>query len=319
MKTGLYALLLFICTGLYSFHNRGFCTNISFPQTHPVQPDTMIPGSSKLYANGAKPRPISSQFSFTEGPAVDKKGNVYFTDQPNDKIWKWATDGSLSVFMDKAGRSNGLYFDRKGNLLACADEKDELWSISPEKKITVLVKNFKGHRLNGPNDLWVDAKGGIYFTDPYYQRPYWDRTTSDMNGEKVYYLPAGKKEAVIADSNLVRPNGIVGTPDGKYLYVADIKDSKIYRYETNKDGSLKDRRLFVSQAADGITIDSKGNLYLAGNGVTIYNPAGEKIDHIDVPAKWTANLCFGGKDRTDLFITASESIFVLPMLVKGVE
>lgn len=319
MKTGVWAFFILTCIGAYGFRHQNTGKEKYLLQNNTVQSDTLVPGSSKLFAGDAKLQPISSQFSFTEGPAVDKKGNVFFTDQPNDKIWKYGTDGSLSVFMDKTGRSNGLYFDRKGNLLSCADEKDELWSISPDKKITVLVKDFKGHRLNGPNDLWIDAKGGVYFTDPYYQRSYWDRQSSDLNGEKLYYLPNGTREPVIVDSNLVRPNGIVGTPDGKYLYVADIKDNKTYRYDINRDGSLTARRLFIGQGSDGITLDSKGNLYLSGNGVTIYNPAGEKIDHINVPAKWTANLCFGGKNRTDLFITASESIFLFPMLVKGVE
>ncbi len=284
-------------------------------------PDTIPTAKSPtpLFSPEARLRQVSSQFSFTEGPAVDKTGNVFFTDQPNDKIWKWATDGTLTLFMDKTGRSNGLYFDKKGNIISCADEKDELWSISPDKKVTVLLSNYQGHRLNGPNDLWIDPKGGIYLTDPYYQRSYWDRTTPDITGERLYYLPAGKKDLVMADSNFARPNGIVGTPDGKYLYVADIKANKTYRYSRSADGSLHDRKLFAEQGSDGITIDSRGNLYLSGNGVTIFNPAGEKIEHIDVPAKWTANLCFGGKNRTDLFITASESVFIFPMLVKGVE
>ena len=319
MKIVFHGLFFFVlCAGLHYTGTPGVAEKIYLPRVFPIFSDTTKP-VSKLYASDAKLKPISTQFSFTEGPAVDKQGNIFFTDQPNDKIWKYATDGTLSVFMDKTGRSNGLYFDRKGNLLSCADEKDELWSISPDKKITVLLKGFKGHRLNGPNDLWMDPGGGIYFTDPYYQRSYWDRTASDLDGEKVYYLPAGKGEPAIVDSSLVRPNGIVGTPDGKYLYVADIKDNKTYRYEIYKDGSLRERKLFVSQGSDGITLDSKGNLYLSGNGVTIYNKEGEKIDHIDVPAKWTANLCFGGKNRTDLFITASDSVYVFPMLVKGVE
>src|ERR1700709_2644348 len=115
---------------------------------------------------------ISKQFSFTEGASVDKKGNVFFTDQPNNKIWEYSTDGKLSVFLDSAGRSNGMYFDKKGNLVTCADEEDQLWAIGPDKKITVLMRDFGGRRLNGPNDLWIDARGGIYFTDPYYQRSY---------------------------------------------------------------------------------------------------------------------------------------------------
>ena len=194
-------------------------------------------------APGAVPKLVSSQFSFTEGPAVDKKGNIFFTDQPNDKIWKYGTDGKLSVFMDNSGRSNGLYFDRKGNLLACADEKNELWSISPNKKITVLIKDSNGKKLNGPNDLWVHPGGTIYFTDPYYQRPWWTRKTPDIEGEKVYLLREKDKKPVVASDDVVKPNGIVGTPDGNYLYVADIGAGKTYRYYIEKDGSLNNRQL----------------------------------------------------------------------------
>ncbi|MGA0560093.1 SMP-30/gluconolactonase/LRE family protein [Larkinella sp. VNQ87] len=275
--------------------------------------------SVKVTAPGAAPKQISNQFKFTEGPAVNKKGDIYFTDQPNDKIWKYDTDGKLSVYMEKTGRSNGLYFDKKGNLIACADEKDELWSISPKGKVTVLLNDFEGKRLNGPNDLWIDPKGGIYFTDPYYQRDYWERKKPDLDGQKVYYLPKGKKEAVVVDGNLLQPNGIVGSPDGKYLFVADIRDNKTYKYEINADGSLTNRQLFVPQGSDGITLDEQGNLYLSGRGVTVYNAQGEKIQHIPVPSRWVGNLCFGGKNRKTLFITASESVYTLEMQVKGVE
>src|SRR5436190_6163223 len=102
-----------------------------------------------LIAPGATVQLISSQFSFTEGPSVDKAGNIFFTDQPNDKIWKYDTDGKLSVFLDKSGRSNGTYFDRKGNLLTCAEEKNEIWSINKKGKIKILLKDYEGHRLNG--------------------------------------------------------------------------------------------------------------------------------------------------------------------------
>lgn len=273
---------------------------------------------TSLFAKDPKPVLISSQFSFTEGPAVDKEGNIYFTDQPNDKIWKYGIDGTLSLFMEKTGRANGLYFDKKGNLLACADEQNQLWRISPDKKVTILIKSFQGQRLNGPNDLWVHPKGWIFFTDPHYKRPYWTgQNIQYVKTQNVYFLQKQNGKPVIADSVLVQPNGIIGTPDGKYLYVADIKDKKTYRYEIKDDGSLRNRRLFVSQGSDGMTIDNKGNLYLTGKGVTVYNPSGEKIAHIEVPANWTANVCFGGKQRNKLFITASESIFILNMRVTG--
>lgn len=282
-----------------------------------AQTDTGV-GLAKLIRPGATLEKVSGQFSFTEGPAPDKKGNIFFTDQPNDKIWKYDTGGKLSVFMDKSGRSNGLYFDHEGNLVACADENNELWLISPDKKVTVLLSNFNGIRFNGPNDLWIDKKGGIYFTDPYYQRDYWERKKPDMEGRRLYWLAKGEQEAIIADSDFVQPNGIIGTPDGKYLYVADIGAGKTYKYQINKDGSLRDRQLFVSQGSDGMTLDSKGNLYITGKGVTVYDPSGKIIGNIPVPSDWVGNVCFGGRDRKTLFITASESIYTLQMQVRGV-
>jgi len=276
----------------------------------------------KLIQPGAVLQRLPNQFIFTEGPAVDKQGNIYFTDQPNDKIWKCSMQGDMpiaTVFMEKTGRSNGMYFDKEGNLVTCADEKDELWSITPDKKVTVLLNNFQGHIFNGPNDLWIDKSGGIYFTDPYYQRDYWQRKKPDLDRQNVYYLAKGKKQAVIVDSLLVQPNGIVGTPDGSHLYVADIRDNKTYKYDIAAGGILENRRLFVSQGSDGMTLDEKGNLYLSGKGVTVYDANGTRLGNIPVAANWVGNICFGGKNRNILFITASESVYTLRMQVRGVE
>ena len=274
-----------------------------------------------LYDTTQKPKRVSNQFSFTEGPAVDKAGNIFFTDQPNNKIWKYSVDGKLSVFMDKAGRSNGMYFDKHGYLLTCADEKNQIWKIDRLGMASVLVSDFRGHQLNGPNDLWIDKKNGIYYTDPYYQRDYWERKKPDsaLGGQRLYYFSDTAKYSVVADSDLVQPNGIVGTPDRKFLYVADMGRWKTFRYRIHPDGSLHDRQVFCDEGSDGMTLDNKGNLYLTGNGVMVYNPAGKKIAHIEIPEKWTANVCFGGKKKNILFITASESIYILAMKVKGVE
>ena len=275
-----------------------------------------------ILASTATPQLVARQFSFTEGPAVDQAGDVFFTDQPNDKIWKYSTDGQLSVFLEHTGRANGMYFDEKGNLLACADEHNQIWSIAPSGKVTVLLHDVQGYQLNGPNDLWLHpGTGGIYFTDPYYQRDYWTRTVPDLGlgGQKLYYLPKGQQQPVVADDQLLKPNGIVGTPDGLQLYVADIEANKTYRYQIATDGQLTNRQLFVSQGSDGMTLDSRGNVYLTGQGITVFSPTGQQIQHIDVPAAWTSNVCFGGKDRKTLFITASDAVFVLPMRVRGVE
>ena len=262
---------------------------------------------------------ISAQFEFTEGASVDKEGNVFFTDQPNDKIWKYDINGKLSLFMDKSGRANGTYFDKKGNLIVCADENNQIWSIDQNKKVKVLFSDYEGKKVNGPNDIWLDAKGGIYFTDPYYQRDYWTRKTSEMDGEKVYYLPKNKKNAMLVADGLVRPNGIVGTPDGKFLYVADRVADVTYKYQINKNGTLSNRQLILKQGSDGMTLDSNGNIYITGKGVDIYKPNGEKIGHINVPENWCGNICFGGKNKDVLFITASKSLYTIKTNAKGVE
>ncbi|MEX0823172.1 MAG: SMP-30/gluconolactonase/LRE family protein [Balneolaceae bacterium] len=272
---------------------------------------------SPVTAENAELIQISDDFSFTEGPATDADGNVFFTDQPNNKIWKYSVDGNLTLFMDNAGRSNGMYFDQSGNLLTCADEKGELWSISPEKEVTVLVKDFKGKRLNGPNDLWIDPDGGVYFTDPYYQRDYWERTEKEIEEERVYYLSPDRQSVFIVADDLVKPNGLIGTPDGKTLYVADSGGRKTYSYTVNTDGSLSGKALFTEMGSDGMTLDNHGNVYLTGRGVTVFNDSGTQIDHIPVPQGWTANVTFGGPDKQMLFITAGTSVFKLDMKVKG--
>ena len=272
--------------------------------------------TSPVIADGAKLQLVSNQFKFTEGPATDKAGNVFFTDQPNDKIWKYDTEGNLSVFLSPSGRSNGMCFDNNNNLISCADEHDQLWSIDQKGKVTVLVKDYKGKLLNGPNDVFVTSKGKTYFTDPYYQRDYWTRKSPDIQGQKVYYLKDINDPVVVVD-NMIKPNGIVATPDGKYLYVADIEANKTYKFTIAEDGTLKDQTLFAEQGSDGMTMDDKGNIYLTGKGVTVYNKEGKKIEHIDVPADWTANITFWGKERNYLFITASQNVYILKMKVKG--
>lgn len=271
-----------------------------------------------VVAKGATPVLVSSEFKFTEGPAADASGNVYFTDQPTDRIMKWSPREGVSLFMEGAGRSNGLYFDRAGNLISCADLNNELWSIAPDKSVTVLVRDFEGKKLNGPNDVWVHSGGGMYFTDPFFKRDYWERTEKEIESEDVYYLAPDRKTLKVVATGLVKPNGIIGTPDGKTLYVADIGDRKTYVFDVGVDGSLSNRRLFVEMGSDGMTIDSKGNVYLTGRGVTVFSPKGEKLGVIPIPESWTANVCFGGKDMKTLFVTASKSVYTVKMRVKGV-
>jgi gluconolactonase len=272
-----------------------------------------------LLADGARVEVLGDGYIFTEGPAVDRDGNVFFTDQPNDRIVKYnAADGSFSDWLKPAGRSNGTRFDNAGNLITCADEKNELWSISPDKKVTVLLRDLGGKLLNGPNDLWIRPDQNLYFTDPLYPRNYWKRDkASQQPGQYVYFFDTKSKKATPVATDLKQPNGITGTPDGKALYVADIGASKTYSYSVNPDGTLENKKLFCEMGSDGMTIDTDGNIYLTGRGVTVFDKTGKKLVNIPVPESWTGNVTFAGKDRHLLFITASKKVYGVKMRTRG--
>ena len=273
--------------------------------------------ASAVLAPGAKLEKLSGDFKFTEGPTADKDGNVFFTDQPNNRIMNWSLDGKLSTFMQPAGRANGMFFDAQGNLIACADEKTELWSVTPDGKHTVLAKEYEGVKLNAPNDVWVRADGSLFFTDPFYKREWWDYNKPPQGTEQVYFLSADRKTLKRVTSDLVQPNGIIGTPDGKKLFVADIRAGKTYSYDIQADGSLSNKQLHCELGSDGMTLDTEGNLYLTGRGVIVFDKTGKKVAQIDVPERWTANVSFGGKDHKTLFITASTGLYSIQTKYRG--
>ncbi|HEU5071066.1 MAG TPA: SMP-30/gluconolactonase/LRE family protein [Verrucomicrobiae bacterium] len=272
---------------------------------------------SPVLAPGATLRTLAHEFSFTEGPTCDQAGNVFFTDQPNNRIMKWSVDGQLSTFLQPAGRANGMFFDAAGNLIACADEKNELWSIATNGTHTVLAQKFDGQLLNGPNDVWVHPSGAMYFTDPYYQRPWWEHQQPPQPSQQVYRLAPDHQTLAKLTDDLTQPNGIIGTPDGKRLFVADIGARKTYVYDIAADGSLTGKKLFCSMGSDGITLDAGGNLFLTGKGVFVFDKNGRQVEHIDVPEAWTANVSFGGKDHRTLFITASKGLYAMRMKYPG--
>ncbi len=268
--------------------------------------------AAELVAPGAKVERLADGFVFTEGPACDAKGNVCFTDVPNERIHKWSVDGKLTTFRENTGRANGLYFDREGNLLACEGGNRRLVSFSPDGRVTLLADSYNGKKLNSPNDLWIDPGGGVYFSDPRYGR----EEGMEQDGFHVYYLPPKRKELVRVLDDLVKPNGVVGTADGKLLYVADAGDSKTYVYRIQPDGSLTDRKLIAPVGSDGMTLDEQGNLYLSRGVVHVYSPEGKNLITIEVPEA-PANVCFGGKDRRTLFITARKGLYSIRMNVRG--
>jgi gluconolactonase len=259
---------------------------------------------------------VADGFAFTEGPTSDSLGNVYFTDQPNNRIYKYGVEGELSIFTDSSGRSNGLFIDAPQNLWACADGKNQLWKFSLDGSHEIVLNSSGDVEYNGPNDVWVHENGNLYFTDPIYQRPYWENKHDTVGHQSVYLLKNGSP--ILLDSSLVQANGIVGNSKENLLFVADIGAGKIYRYKINNKGELADKSLFIEQGSDGMTLDSNGNLYLTGDGVDIYDKNGRFLQHLDIPEDWTANVCFGGESYDHLFVTASKSLYSVKTNVKAV-
>lgn len=303
-------------------------------------------GTTGLIATDAQIENLGSGYSFTEGPAVDKDGNVFFTDQPNDIIYKWnATTNEITPFLEGTGRSNGMAFDKEGYLIACADMHGELWKIAPDGSHTVLVNNYNGKLLNGPNDVWINpVNGGMYITDPIFPRDYWDAddprkqgwepTHSEQaesgKGGHVYYLAPGSTTLVrvttMAGWNADSwPNGIVGTPDGKKLYVNQWSyngSGGIWVFDINQDGTLSNIKTFVPSLdfCDGMSMDERGNVYVSVNtGVAVYSPSGTELVTIFTGGGATNNV-FAGKDQKTLFITGPvDKVNALKMNVRGVE
>jgi len=274
-------------------------------------------GLDEIIQTGAQLEKLADGFLFTEGPASDAEGNVYFTDQPNDRIMVWSIAGKLSTFMQPSGRSNGLSFDKEGNLWACADEKNELWCIAPDKKVMVIPSKYQNKPLNGPNDLWIKIMeeyilptpiikdpGGIILLCPRIVRLsiIWSPTTKKSSGLPMIWF---------------NPTVLLALPIVKPFLLLISGGRKTWSYTINEDGSLSNKKLFCEMGSDGMTLDVAGNIYLTGKGVTIFDRNGVRIGNIAVPEEWTANVCFGGRDMKSLFITASKSLYRIHTQIKG--
>ena len=276
--------------------------------------------AQSLIAPGAEVVKLADGFGFTEGPTANSKGDVYFTDDPNLRIHVWSVgEKKCSIFVHDSAHANGMYFDKNDNLYVCEGGTGSVACYTPDGKRTVVSNKFGARSFNKPNDLWIDPKGGVYFTDPVYGNGF----SVVQGGEHVYYiLPDHSKVIRVIDvsgqdGDFKKPNGIIGTPDGKFLYVADINGRMVYRFNIQPDGTLTDKHPFAPVLTDGMTVDEKGNVYMAGNGVTVYSPEGKEIERIKVPERWTANVCFGGADFKTLFITASSGFYAIEMNVRG--
>ena len=266
----------------------------------------------ELVAPGARVERIARGFVFVEGPAVDADGALYFTDVPNNRIHRWTADDGVTTFREESGGANGLRFDADGVLIACEMGNRRVAAIDPPGGARVLAERHDGRRFNSPNDLWIDPRGGIYFSDPRYG----PQDDLEMDGHHVYYLTPERNAVLRVADDLERPNGLIGSPDGTRLYVADHGGGRTYVYTPAPDGTLTGKRLFVEQGSDGMTMDELGNVYLTGDDVTVYDPDGNVAGSIAVPEA-PANLTFGGPQRKTLFITARTSVYAVEMTVSG--
>ena len=269
-------------------------------------------GYTSVVATGATLTNLASGLYFTEGPAADAAGNVFFTDITADTIYKWSVANQLSVVRTNSGGANGLFFDANGNLLACEGDNGRLVSITPQGTPTVVASNYAGLRFNEPNDLWIDPDGGVYFTDPVFFGH-----AAVQGGEYVYYVSPNRSNVIRVVTDMVRPNGLVGTSDGKTLYLADWGAGNVFRYSINANGTLTNKTLFAQVKCDGMTLDAEGHLYLTENAIFVYDSTGNPLEQISVPERPT-NLEFGGSDRKTLFITTDAgSLYSIRMRVQG--
>jgi len=279
---------------------------------------TDIAMAQSLIAPGTEVVKLADGFGFTEGPTANSKGDVYFIDDPNCKIHVWSvSEKKCSVFVSESAYANGMYFDKNDVLFVCEGGTGSIVSYTLDGKRTVVANKFGNRHFNKPNDIWVDPQGGLYFTDPQYGNDF----TVVQSGQHVYYVLPDRSKVIRVietgqDKGFVKPNGIVGTPDGKLLYVADIDGKMVYRYNIQPDGTLSGKHPFAPVACDGMTLDAKGNVYLTERGVVVYSPEGKEIERIAVPES-PANVCFGGKEFKTLFITARKGLYAVEMNVKG--
>ena len=252
---------------------------------------------------------VKDGLAFSEGPAWDGERHLYFSDIPRNQILRHDTEtGDTEVFIEDSGGANGLWIAPDGSLYACEGGRRAVARyLLPSNERQAVFELSEGRKLSQPNDLWMDADGGIYVTDPVYGAVE-DR---EIETEDVYYLAPGEKVAFTAATDLVRPNGIIGTPDGKTLYVADHGDDKTYAYDITGPGKLENRRVFAEYGSDGMTLDPEGNLYLTdGKTLRVLNPQGAQIRAVEFPEQ-TTNVTFGGKDGRTLFITCANSLRAL--------
>lgn len=281
--------------------------------------------AASLVQEGAKVKKLAGEMKFTEGPVwLPNEKKVVFSDIPNSKLMQWSAEGGLSEFRPSE-QANGNILDLQGRIISCQHKARNLIRIEKNGSTTVLADKFEGKRFNSPNDVAVRADGTLWFTDP----PWGLTGPHEIPGHWVYKLDPKIGKVQVVYKKLAMPNGIVFSPDGSRVYIADTGGHRrhpdpayhkipagVHCFAVDKSGSLGKKLFQIKQGSDGMAVDVKGNVYTTHGGVHIYGPDGKKLEAIDVP-EGPANVCFGGEDYRTLFITARTSLYSVRMVHAG--
>lgn len=278
---------------------------------------------------------VAAVVAFNEGPTCDRDGNVYFTETRTSKIMRYGVDGSLTVFREQSNAANGLVFDPEFRLIACEGNPESprvTRTNMNTRRVEVLASREMGLSLNAPNDVTFDSTGRLYFTD--------------LPGGTVHRIdpdtPQGHRVTrILSAPDIQRPNGIAISPDDKTLYLVEANPLEngarmIRAYDLRADGTVANMRVFVNfypgRSADGITVDSQGNVYAAAGlnmrrgtsetldtkpGVHVFNPKGERIRYVFIGEDTVTNLCFGGADLKTVYVTAGKSLYRFRVEIPG--
>jgi gluconolactonase len=289
---------------------------------------------------------IAVRTCLLEGPAFDAEGILYFSDIIGNRIYRLAPDGALSVFREDSGRTNGNTFDARGRLVSCEGaefgphgRRRVVRTDFETGRIEVLTERFEGKRYNSPNDVVVDVRDRIWFTDPFYGA---DRSELEMADEAVYRIdPDGTVMRVLTQPAIERPNGLAMTPDARVLYIIDSHtrpggNRKVWAFDVDERGTLSGQRLVFDfgrgRGGDGMRLDERGNLWVAAGinfprhagetadvpaGVYVIAPGGDLLGHIPIPEDICTNLAFGGPGRTVLHVTSGKTVYKVPTAVAG--
>jgi gluconolactonase len=307
------------------------------------------PGEAPLPSSLLAPRAavsVAARTSLLEGPAFDARGDLFFSDIYGSRIYRMTAEGKVSVFREDSGRTNGNTFDARGRLISCEGAEQGpggrrriVRTDMETGRVEVLTDRFEGKRYNSPNDVVADARGRIWFTDPFYGD---DRSGLEMDAEALYRIEAdGKVVRVLSQPEIERPNGLALTPDARTLYVVDSNgraggNRKIWAFNLAEDGTPSGRRLVFDfgrgRGGDGVRLDERGNLWVAAGiafprnpgesadvppGIYVITPKGELLGRIPIPEDLCTNLAFGGPGRRTLHVTAGKSIYRVPLAVSG--